>query len=109
MPKKQQRTFTKEFKVQAVSLATQPGNTISQIARDLGIGSQTLGRWITQVSQTDRPAFTGRGVQALTEQEKRIKDLERENAILRQEREILKTAAKFFLTPHQHLRAWVAS
>jgi transposase-like protein len=48
-------------------------------------------------------------VQALTEQEKRIKDLERENAILRQEREILKAVAKFFLTPQQHLRAWVAS
>jgi transposase-like protein len=68
-----------------------------------------VGRWITQASQTDRPAFTGRGVQALTEQEKRIKDLERENAILRQEREILKAVAKFFLTPQQHLRAWVAS
>jgi transposase len=109
MPKKQQRTFTKEFKIQAIQLAKQPGNTISQIARDLGIGSQTLGRWITQANQTDRPTFTGRGVQALTEQEKRIKDLERENAILRQEREILKAAAKFFLTPQQHLRAWVAS
>jgi transposase len=125
---KKTATNVHQFKVQAVQLATQPGNTISQIARDLGIGSQTLGRWITQANQTDRPAFTGRGVQALTEQEKRIKDLERENAILRQEREIvlapnqhlldpnhapsgriasglgrLKAAANFFLTPQQHL------
>ena len=43
-----------------------------------------------------RPAFTGRGVVALSESEKRIKELEREVVILRQEREILKAAAKYF-------------
>ena len=43
-----------------------------------------------------RPAFTGRGLSALTEQEKRIKELEREVYVLRQEREILKAATKFF-------------
>ncbi len=101
MPKKQQRTFTKEFKVQAVSLATQPGMSVNQAAQDLGIPTQTLNTWVQQSKRTDRPAFTGRGVQALTEQEKRIKDLERENAVLRQEREIV-------LTPNQHLPAWVA-
>ena len=70
-------------------------------AQDLGIPTQTLNTWVRHSKRTDRPAFTGRGVPALTEQEKRIKDLERENAVLRQEREIV-------LTLHQHLRAWVA-
>ena len=97
MPKKQLRVYTKEFKIQAVELATQSDMSINQAALDLGIPSQTLNTWVRHSKRTDRPAFTGRGVQALTEQEKRIKDLERENAVLRQEREILKAAAKFFL------------
>ena len=101
MPKKQLRIYTKEFKIQAVSLATQPGMSVNQAAQDLGIPTQTLNTWVRHFKRTDRPAFTGRGVQTLTDQEKRIKDLERENAVLRQEREIV-------LTPHQHLRAWVA-
>jgi transposase len=97
MPKRQIREYTKEFKIQAVELATQPGMSVNQAALDLGIPNQTLNTWVRQSKRTDRPAFTGRGVQALTEQEKRIKDLERENAVLRQEREILKAAAKFFV------------
>jgi transposase len=101
MPKKQLRVYTKEFKTQAVSLATQPGMSVNQAAQDLGIPTQTLNTWVRHSKRTDRPTFTGRGVPALTEQEKRIKDLERENAVLRQEREIV-------LTLNQHLRAWVA-
>jgi transposase len=101
MPKRQIREYTKEFKIQAVELATQPDMSVNQAALDLGIPNQTLNTWVRQSKRTDRPAFSGRGVHALTEQEKRIKDLERENAVLRQEREIV-------LTPNQHLRAWVA-
>lgn len=96
---KKARQYTSEFKTQAVQLATQPDTSISQVARDLGINDQTLGTWVRNARQAaalDRPAFPGRGVPALSEHEKRIKELERENAVLRQEREILKAAAKFF-------------
>jgi transposase len=96
---KKLRTYTPEFKTQAVQLATQPGNTISQIARDLGIGNQMLGRWIKQTKTatiTQRPVFTGRGHPALSEQERRIKELEHELALVKQEREILKAATKYF-------------
>ena len=98
MPKKL-RTYTPEFKTQAVHLATQPGNTISQIARDLGVDSQLLGRWIKHAKNAitnQRPAFTGRGNPALSDQERRIKELEHELTIVKQEREILKAAAKYF-------------
>jgi transposase len=96
---KKPRSYTTEFKTQAVQLAMQPGVTISQIARDLGIDSQLLGRWIKHAQQAlanQRPAFTGKGKAALTEQERRIKALERELEIVKQEREILKAAAKYF-------------
>jgi transposase len=98
MPKKL-RSYTPEFKTQAVHLATQPGNTISQIARDLGMDSQLLGRWIKHsktATAEQRPAFTGRGNPALSDQKHRIKALEHELAIVKQEREILKAAAKYF-------------
>ena len=96
---KQMKKYSIEFKQQAVNLAQQDDMTISQAARDLGISPAGLHRWVHQAKQNDalgRSAFTGRGVVALSDTEKRIKELERENYILRQEREILKAAAKYF-------------
>ena len=41
----QRRTFTEEFKHEAVKLARQPGASKAGIARDLGVGANMLGRW----------------------------------------------------------------
>lgn len=93
------KTYSVEFKLQAVNLVQQEDMTISQVARDLEVSPSALHRWVNQAASHQalgRPAFTGRGVAALSESEQRIKDLERENAVLRQEREILKAAAKYF-------------
>ena len=93
------RVFAAEFKNRAVQLVLNDKISISQVSKDLDIGIQNLSRWIQQHEKSlaeQRPAFTGRGVVALTESEKRIRELERENYILRQEREILKAATKFF-------------
>ena len=101
---KQIKTYTLEFKQQAIELAQQDGMTISQAARDLGVSQAGLNRWVNlskQAALHGRPAFTGRGVVALSESEKRIKELERENLILRQEREIC-------LSPKTHLTGGVA-
>ena len=98
------REFTPEFKQQAVNLVLNDKVPPGQVARDLDIGIQNLKRWIGIHQQgilEKLPAFTGRGIAALTEQEKRIQELERENYVLRQEREILKAATKFFLTPRR--------
>ena len=103
MPKRQIREYSKEFKTQAIKLATQPDMSINQAALDLGTPSQTLNTWVRHSKRTDRPAFTGRGIQALTGQEKRIKDLERENAVLRQEHEIVLPPRCTFLPLNQHL------
>jgi transposase len=92
------KEFTPEFKQQAVNLVLNDKIPPSKVARDLDIGIQNLKRWIGIYQQgilEKRPAFTGRGIAALTEQEKRIQELEREVYILRQGREILKAATKF--------------
>ena len=58
-----------------------------------------LGRWKREYElgiAQGKPVFTGRGVEALTEQEKEIKQLRKELEIARQERDILKKAVTFF-------------
>ena len=93
MPKKQ-RTFTKEFKLEAVRLAQTSGKSMLQVARDLGIADSTLHHWRTQLQAHGELAFPGSGHQ--TPQEEEIRQLKRDNDVLRQERDILKKALGIF-------------
>lgn len=93
MPK-EQRTFTKEFKQEAVRLVETSEKSMSQIARDLGIADSTLHHWSKQYAQQGEQAFPGSGHQ--TEQEEEIRRLKRELEITRQERDILKKAISIF-------------
>ena len=116
------KTFTTEFKLDAIKLAKKNGN-IEETAQNLGIGAGSLHRWIRQHKQHNaegRPIFTGKGKPALTEQEARIKQLERDLEIARlldpkkhlrvgsQERDILKKAVAC-LDPKTHLAGGIAS
>jgi transposase len=91
---KSQRTFTREFKVEAVQLLQSSQKPLAQVARDLGIGESTLHHWRQQFSQQGEQAFPGSGHQ--TPQEEEIRQLKRENELLRQERDILKKAIGIF-------------
>jgi transposase len=93
MPKAQ-RTFTREFKMEAVQLAQASEKSQSQIARDLGIADSTLHHWRKQFTQQGEQAFAGSGHQLPHEEE--IRQLKRENELLRQERDILKKAIGIF-------------
>jgi transposase len=91
---KEQRTFTREFKMEAVELVKSSNKSQSQIARDLGIADSTLHHWCKLFSEQGEQAFPGSGHQ--TPQEEEIRHLKRENEILRQERDILKKAIGIF-------------
>jgi transposase len=91
---KEQRTFTREFKVEAVELAQSSKKPLAQIARDLGIADSTLHHWRKLFSEQGEQAFPGSGHQ--TPQEEEIRHLKRENDLLRQERDILKKAIGIF-------------
>jgi len=91
------RSFTEEFKREAVQLATERGN-VSAVARDLGINESVLNRWKRQLQQGagqpgpgTRP-FPGRG----NARDEEMTKLQRENARLKQENEILKKAVGIF-------------
>lgn len=89
--KKKRKIYTREFKVEAVKLATETGQSVSRVARDLGLNENTLWRWRRQLKDDPQTAFPGRG--RLKPQEEELRRLRRENQILRQERDFLKKAA----------------
>jgi transposase len=93
MPKGQ-RTFTKEFKLEAVRLVRTSGKSISQVARELGIGESTLHHWCQHLAAQGEQAFPGSGHQ--TAQEEEIRRLKRELEVTRQERDILKKVVQIF-------------
>jgi transposase len=83
--------YPAEFRAEAVRLARSSDRSVPQLARELGVSPQTLTNWIAQdrVDAGERPGLT-------TDERARLRELERENRILREEREILRKAAGFF-------------
>ncbi len=55
------RKYSAEFKREAVQLANHPGVAKSQIAQELGINSNMLGRWCKQIRAEGSKAFVGQG------------------------------------------------
>jgi transposase len=91
---KKRRSFSKEFKLEAVALVTEKGLSVAQAARDLGISENVLGRWKREFLEDPSEAFPGKG--RLKSQDEELARLRRENEILRQERDILKKAVGIF-------------
>lgn len=88
------RQYSGDFKVEAVRLLETSGKSASQLERDLGIGKGNLLRWKREFAADGEDAFPGQG--RLTPEQERLRHLERENEILRQERDILKKAIAIF-------------
>jgi transposase len=96
---KTRRTYTDEFKREAVQLLETSGKSARQLERELGIGRTCLSRWKRELEAKGQQAFPGQG--RVAPEQERIRELERENEILRQERDILKKAVAIFSHPSQ--------
>ena len=88
------KRFDKEFKIEAVRLASEPGNTQAGIERDLGISQGIISRWKRELRKDGDQAFPGKGRLKPTDDE--MQRLKRENERLRRERDILKKAVAIF-------------
>lgn len=86
------RKFSPEFKRGAVEQACQPGVTIAQVARELGISANLLSRWKREIEKEGRHAFGGSG----NPRDEEIAALKRELARIKKERDFLREAATFF-------------
>ncbi|MEO1171609.1 MAG: transposase [Myxococcota bacterium] len=93
MQKRKRRSFTDEFKAEAVRLVLDEGKTVSEVARDLDLTVSALRTWVNQakVDRGQRPEGS-----LTTEERDELRKLRKEVRVLKQEREILKKAAAFF-------------
>lgn len=84
------KKYSKQFKLDAIAMYENGDKSMAQVERELGITEGALGKWRSELreAKSEAEAFPGNG--NLPETEARIRQLERENAQLRQEKEILK-------------------
>jgi transposase len=93
--------YSEEFREEAIKLAITGEKTISQTAGDLGIKETTLYYWIQKARKSKAPIIDGDQTRSAADVIDELKRLRKENARLKEEREILKKAAVFFAKEEQ--------
>ena len=89
---RRRRSFSEEFKRDAVALVLEEDRSIADVARSLGIGETNLGNWVRQarIDRGEREGLT-------TSERAELTELRREVSRLRMERELLKRATAFWV------------
>lgn len=94
------RSYTKQYRQQAMKLVTEQGYTMRQAARELGIPDTTLESWLKEVGWKKQPIVEP----AVSEDPKvlaiQVRELRRQIKRLEMEKEILKKATAYFANPH---------
>lgn len=88
------KNYSREFKLDAVSLVLEQGYTRAEAGRSLEINPNMLTRWIKEHASDDGQAFRGNG--KLSPEQAEIRRLKEENRRLKMEKDILKKATVFF-------------
>jgi transposase len=101
--KRTRKSFSAEFKAEAVKLVRAGHKQVTQIARELDMPRQLLHSWVRQAEQRKGKSlsdvFPGHGNR--TAEEAELDRLRRENAQLKEDNEILKKATAFFAKHHR--------
>ena len=93
MARRERRSFTREFKAEAVKLVKETGKSVRQVAEELDLTKTVLRRWVQQANTDEGKGPEG----ALTTAEKEeLTRLRRENRTLRMERDFLKKTSAWF-------------
>lgn len=90
------RKFSEEYKSEAVTMVVVNGISAKKIAKDLGIGSSTLEKWV----RIHKAKAENRSIDVNEREE--LRKLKAENHKLKLERELLKKAAVFFANDRSH-------
>jgi transposase-like protein len=91
------KSFSPEFKDEAVKMVIETSRPVATVAKELGINESTLGNWVTlyrrdHAGEEPPPTLTERA---------RLRELERENRELKMELEFMKKAAAYFARDHR--------
>jgi transposase len=92
MSQRTKKRYTREFKESSAKLAIDSDQSLSQTALDLGVNKVTLSTWVKKYASKTKSGSPhgGKSVEA------ELHELRKENARLKQERDILKKAAAYF-------------
>ena len=91
------KVYTEQFKRDAVAMyEASPDASMRKVAEELGINRSSLGYWYKQFGTNVAANDAGSSPAAKLADAERIRQLEREYKRLREEREILRKAAKYF-------------
>ncbi len=86
--------YTPEFRAEAVKLVLAQGLSLAEAAKRLSVPKGTLGNWVSNAKASTGP--TAPGARTVTELEAEVKQLRKELAEARMERDILKKATAYF-------------
>jgi transposase-like protein len=86
------RTFSPEFREDAVKMVIDSSRPIAQVARELGIGEATLGNWVNRYRRDHADEEPALGVS----ERSRLREVERQLREVKMENEFLKKAASYF-------------
>ena len=93
--RKPYKTYTKEFKLEALRLLESTDRPASEVAMELGVRRNQLYKWKEQLEKKGDVASSKRG-RPKKGDESELTKLRQENKRLQEENDILKKAAKFF-------------
>ena len=96
MSENKRRRYDAEFKRNAIALSEEPGRTAHSVEISLGIANGMISRWKRQLAKNGDLAFPGNGIEALTPDQKRIRELEKQLRDTEMDRDILKKALAIF-------------
>lgn len=94
--RKPYKTYTKEFKLEAIRLMETSGRPPAEIAMQLGIRRNQLYKWKEQLAKRGEAVFSGKRGRPAKEGQSELATLKQENIRLKEENEILKKAAAYF-------------
>src|SRR6202034_948369 len=91
------KSFSPEFKDEAVKMVIETSRPIARVAKELGINEGTLGNWVNAY----RREHAGEEPPLTVNERARLRELERETRELKMENDFLKKAAAYFAKDHR--------
>jgi transposase len=90
------KVYSEEFRRSAVEMVVVQRLTIGSVSTRLGVNYHTLRRWVESAKSAASESLIPKDLPL----EQRVRELEKENARLRMERDILKKATAYFAKEH---------